>query len=108
MSWPRLMTESSEISQIIAEKVLASPKTSIAVFSYTTLSGIAAALDWISGALPTLAILAGFVGTLTLAWRNWRSGRLSDIQAENEKIRGRLLREKALDMGIELRTDDLP
>lgn len=108
MNWKELTTQSQELLQIAAEKAAESPKTAVAVSAYSTLGGLAALLDWVSGALPSLAILAGFIGALVLAWLNWKRGKLVEIQVENEKLRGRLLREKGHAMGIEIRTDDLP
>lgn len=108
MSWNEAMTQLQEISQIAVVKVVESPKAASAVFAYSTLAGVAAALDWMSGALPSLAILAGLIGALVLAWANWKRGLLLSEQVANEKIRGRLLRERVAEMGAELRTDDLP
>ncbi len=108
MSWRETMTQLREISQVVADKVIESPKAAGVVSAYATLSGVAGFFDWVQGALPSLAILAGLIGALVLAWANWKRGLLLSEQVENEKIRGRLMREKVADMGKELRVDDLP
>lgn len=108
MNWNETTTQLQEISQIALAKVAESPKIAVGVFAYSTLSGIAAMLEWISGTLPSLAILAGFIGAVILGWANYKRGVLHVEQAANEKLRGRLLRERVAEMGAELRTDDLP
>jgi len=89
-----MMNWQSEFQSAV-ERVLESPKTTAAVSAYSTAAGLAALQQWITGLGSTLAVFAGLIGVLVLARLNW-------IKSENEKIRGRLLREKAHDMGVDL------
>jgi hypothetical protein len=89
-----MMNWQSEL-QSAAERVMESPKTTALVSAYSTAAGLAALQQWITGLGSTLAVFAGLIGVLVLARLNW-------IKSENEKIRGRLLREKAHEMGVDL------
>lgn len=79
----------------IAERAIDSPKVTAAVSAYSTAAGVATIQQWITGIGSTLAVFAGLIGVLVLA-------RLNYIKSENEKIRGRILREKAVELGINL------
>lgn len=81
--------------QNIAERLLDSPKTTTAISTYSTVAGVASMQQWITGIGSTLAVFAGLIGVLVMA-------RLNLIRSENEKIRGKILREKAIDLGVEL------
>lgn len=105
MKWPRIIDDSKELLQITAEKALESPKTTMAVSAYSFVAGLSAFLDWFAQALPTLAIFAGFVGAVVLAHMNWKKRILAEIEAENAKLRGRILREQMRQMNIETRED---
>lgn len=107
MRWQSFTMQLSELSQIAVEKAAESPKTTVLVSAFSTLGGLAKILDWVSGALPTMAILAGFLGALVLAWLNWKRAKLVDVEIENQKINGRMLREAARAKGIEIRLEDM-
>ena len=81
--------------QNVVERVAESPKTTAIVSAFSTAAGVASFQQWITGIASTLAVFAGLIGVLVLA-------RLNLIKSENEKIRGRLLREKAEELGINL------
>lgn len=85
--------------QSVAERVIESPKTTAAVSAYSTAAGMASMQQWITGIGSMLAVFAGLIGVLVLA-------RLNLIRSENEKIRGRILREKATEMGVDLDAGD--
>lgn len=106
MRWPRIIEDSKELLQITAEKALESPKTTIAVSAYSFVAGLSAFIDWFTASLPTLAIFAGFVGAVILAHLNWKKRKLAEIEADNAKMKGRLLREQMRQMGIEFRDSD--
>lgn len=83
----------------VAQKALESPKTTAAASAFSTAAGLATLQQWVTGVGSTLAVLAGLVGALVLA-------RLNYIKGENEKLRGRILREKAIELGIDLTAED--
>jgi hypothetical protein len=82
----------------IADKAAESSKATAVVSAYSTAAGVATLQQWITGIGSTLAVFAGLIGVLILA-------RLNYIKSENEKIRGRILREKATELGIDLSED---
>lgn len=84
--------------QSAIERVAESPKTTAIVSAFSTAAGVASFQQWITGIASTLAVFAGLIGVLVLA-------RLNLIKSENEKIRGRMLREKAVEQGINLEED---
>lgn len=81
------------------ERVVESPKTTAAVSAFSTTAGLASFQQWITGMGASLAVWGGLIGVLVLARLNW-------IKSENEKIRGRMLRKKADDLGIDLMEDE--
>ncbi len=83
----------------VVEKALESPKTTAVTSAFSTAAGLASLQQWVTGIGSTLAVLAGLVGALVLA-------RLNYIRGENEKLRGRILREKAIELGIDLTAED--
>lgn len=85
--------------QSVAERLIESPKTTAVVSAYSTAAGMAGLQQWITGIGSMLAVFAGLIGVLVLA-------RLNLIRSENEKIRGRILREKATEMGVDLDAGD--
>lgn len=93
------MTNLRSALQSIAERAVESPKTTAAVSAYSTAAGLASIQQWITGIGSTLAVFAGLIGVLVLA-------RLNYIKSENEKIRGRILREKAVELGIDLDAEE--
>lgn len=82
-----------------AESASESPKATAAVSTFSSLAGVATAAQWLTGIFGALAVLAGIGCSLVLIRLNW-------IKGENEKIRGRLLREKAAEHGVNLSDED--
>ena len=82
----------------MADKAAESFKATAIVSTYSAAAGVATFQQWITGIASTLAVFAGLIGVLVLA-------RLNLIKSENEKIRGRILREKAGELGINLEED---
>jgi len=84
---------------VAIERVVESPKTiaaaTVATSAFSTAAGLASLQQWITGLGASLAVWAGLLGVLVLARLNW-------IKSENEKIRSRLLKEKAHEMGVDL------
>lgn len=80
---------------VAIERVIESPKTTVAASAFSTAVGLASLQQWITGLGASLAVWAGLLGVLVLARLNW-------IKSENEKIRSRLLKEKAHEMGVDL------
>lgn len=96
MTWLNvLQTELHAMVQRVAE----SPKATATASAFSTAAGLASIQQWLTGWASTLAVFAGLIGVLVLARLNW-------IKSENEKIRGRILREKAEELGIDLMEDD--
>lgn len=93
------MTGLRNALQNIAERASESSKATAAVSAYSTAAGLASIQQWITGIGSTLAVFAGLIGVLVLA-------RLNYIKSENEKIRGRILREKAVELGIDLDAEE--
>jgi hypothetical protein len=91
------MNLKSELQDALA-RAIESPKVAASASAFSTASGVAALQQWVTGAASTLAVFAGLVGVLVLARLNW-------IKGENERIRGRILREKAAELGIDLLED---
>lgn len=81
--------------QSAVDRVVESPKTIAIASTFSTAAGLASFQQWITGFGAGLAVWGGLFGVLVLARLNW-------IKSENEKIRGRLLREKAQEMGVDL------
>lgn len=80
------------------QRAIESPKTTAVASTFSTLAGVASIQQWLTGIASTLAVFAGLVGVIVLARLNW-------VKIENEKIRGRILREKAAELGIALDSD---
>lgn len=85
--------------QTMAERIVENPKATVAASAFSTAAGLASFQQWITGTGAALAVWGGLIGVLVLARLNW-------IKSENEKIRGRMLREKAHEMGIDLLEGD--
>jgi hypothetical protein len=81
------------------ERASESSKATGAVVTYTTASGTAAMLQWITGIGAAIAVFAGLAATLILARLNW-------IRGENERIRGDILRKKLQGADIPLDEDE--
>lgn len=106
MKLPQIISDSRELLQIAGEKLTSNPTPTIAVSSYSILSGMSAFFGWFKDVLPSLAIFAGFVGAVVLAQLNWVNRKKAEIDMENSKLQGRILREQMRTMNIELRTED--
>lgn len=115
MKLPSVLTDSIEILQITTEKVIANPKTSAFVSAYSVVAGLSAFIDWFAEALPKMAILAGLLGALILAYLNWKKIKVVEAEArklaweaENAELRNRELREAMLrrNPNIEMRKED--
>ena len=120
MKLPSLLTDSREILQTAAEKLIESPKPTVYMSAYTFAVGMSAFFNWFSEALPKIAIFAGIVGVCVLARLNHKKTKLTEretilkdqeiekekINAENARIENRILREKMRQMGVELRRDE--
>lgn len=85
--------------QHVATRVAESPKTTAAASAFSTAAGVASFQQWITGLGSTMAVFAGLIGVLVLARLNW-------IKSRNEEIRGRILREKAVELGIDLEDEE--
>lgn len=113
MKLPSALSDFTEIMQIGAEKILASPKTTAVVSVYSVAAGLSAIVNWFAEALPTLAILAGMLGALVLAYLNWKKIKVVEAEAlklkweaENAELKNRELRE-AMSHSMEMRKGDL-
>lgn len=106
MKLPQIIEDSKELLQIGGERILESPKTTIAVSAYSMVAGLSSLVNWFAEALPTLAIFAGFIGAVVLAQLNYKKRKLAEIETENAKLKGRILREQMREMKIELRDED--
>lgn len=93
------MTNLRSVLHNIAERAVESPKTIAATSAFSTAAGLASLQQWVTGIGSTLAVFAGLIGALALA-------RLNYIRSENEKLRGKILREKAIELGIDLEKED--
>lgn len=93
-----MMNWQSEL-QLVAQRVIESPKTTAAASAFSTAAGVATFQQWITGVASTMAVFAGLIGVLVLARLNW-------IKSRNEEIRGRILREKAVELGIDLEGEE--
>lgn len=117
MKLPSILTDLIEIASIASERIIANPKTSAFVSAYSVVAGLSAFIDWFSEALPKMAILAGLLGALILAYLNWKKIKVVEAEArklaweaENAELRNRELREAMLkrNPNIEMRKDDKP
>lgn len=106
MKWHNLIADSQELLQTAVEKAAESPKTTVLVSAYSFLAGFSAMADWFSSALPKMAIFAGFIGALILAYLNWKKTKLIDIEAEGARLKNRMIREEMRRLKIEIRDED--
>jgi len=127
MRLPHVLNDLTETVQIGAEKVIGSGRTAAAVSVYSVVAGLSAFINWFTEALPTMAIMAGMVGALVLAWLNWQRIKVvkaearkleweadnaelknQELRAELEvaKIKQREVREELREMGVETRKAD--
>jgi len=100
MKLPNVLIDSIEIVQLSAEKLIASPKTTAVVSAYSVAAGLSAFIDWFSDALPKMAIFAGLLGALVLAYLNWKKIKVAEAEAlklkweaENAELKNRQLKE---------------
>lgn len=126
MKLPNTLLSSIETVQIAAEK-LTGPKTTAIVSVYSVAAGMSAFINWFSEALPKMAIFAGMLGALILAYLNWKKIKVADAEAvklkweadnaelrniqlraeaEIAKIKVREIREELREMGVEVRKGD--
>lgn len=114
MKLPNILSDSIELAQIAVQKVMNSERTSAAVSVYSVAAGLSAAIDWFNEALPNMAIFAGLMGALVLAYLNWKKIKVAEAEAlklkweaENAELRNRQLRE-AMATRMEMRKSDMP
>jgi multisubunit Na+/H+ antiporter MnhF subunit len=88
--------------QIAIDRVLESPKTTVAASTFSTTMGIATASQWITGVIGWLAALAGLIATIILARFNWLKGEHAKLEVENQKLKNEMLRKKAAELGIDI------
>lgn len=106
MKFSNILNDSRELLQIGMEKLIETPKPSIAVYSYTFMGGLSSVMGWIVGVLPNLCMLAGFIGTIILAHANWKKAQREGIETETAKMQQRIVREQMRAMSIETREED--
>lgn len=106
MKFSNILNDSKELLQIGMERLIETPKPSIAVYSYTFMGGLSSVMGWIAGVLPNLCMLAGFIGSVILAHANWKKAQREGIETETAKMQQRIVREEMRMMEIETRKDD--
>lgn len=114
MKFPSVLDDSKEAMGILVEKVMDRSSPTIAVYTYSFFAGLSKAMGWITDALPTLCMLAGFIGAVVLAQLNYKKKqreevekRTAEINEEIAKLRLREIREELREMGVETRKGDL-
>jgi len=88
--------------QTTLDRIVESPKTTVAASMFSTTAGVAAASQWLTGLAAGLAVFAGLIATIILARLNWIKGEHAKLEVENQKIRNQLLKKKAHDLGMDI------
>lgn len=106
MKYPSILSDLRELWQIVAEKLIDSPKPAIFVSSYSFGVGLLGTMfDWFKDGLPFLSMLAGFLTAVITVRMTSRRNEREAIELETAKIKNRIAREELAQHG-EMRAED--
>lgn len=107
MKWPSILNDSKELFQIMAEKLIESPKPAMVSFSYSFTVGLLGTVyDWFREGIPFASMVVGFIGAALMARLTWKKSQREAIETETAKMERRIAMERMRKMGIELRKED--
>lgn len=112
MKFSIVLESSKEALGLIVEKAMDRPSPTLLVCAYSFFAGLS---SWLIAALPTLCMLAGFIGAVVAAQLSHKrkqreevEKRTAEINEEIAKLKLREIREELRGMGVEVRVGDKP
>jgi hypothetical protein len=107
VKWPSILTDSKELFQIMAEKLIESPKPAMVSFSYSFTVGLLGTVyDWFREGIPFASMVVGFIGAALMARLTWKKSERESIETETAKMERRIAMERMRKLGIDIRKED--